>query len=305
MMADVVSPELQKEAFSLLENSLSKVIWGYEQKSGEDREIAFRSEILAKDAYVTAALLDRKRASDTWEKATGKPPSIKMEGMVDAAEREAGKNGNQFVSSKLSDLSAGFKDLVGRRQEIENKSRAVTARNQLQQFTVALGDATERRLNHRRRGTQELLSPEQNRDDSGLHLLRSVMAGMRASADFRQARREAGKEKLLKQNLVEARKELGQATSDPKSFSIKGERIPGISLSLSRAIPGLNKAKSNAAPSMGAQMGQAVKEGAADMASVVAGPDLEAGKTAPARTPSISAQQAMHNLRQMGQGINR
>lgn len=203
-----------------LDNSLTIVDWSFELKKGDERSLGHKSRSLAEKSFVHAALIDEKAAEDMWEHHTDRPPSAALRQQLQRAREDPARIPSlPQLQKEIAETKAAFDHKEG-----EANRRA--ARNAASQNQIAMGDAKERRHQYGRKAAEELLTPEQNRDDSGLHLLKSLWTGVQATQTLERWREEAKKHSMLKRELTANQKELGVATTEGSRFGVNRSAAP-------------------------------------------------------------------------------
>lgn len=214
------SAEVEK-AFKLLDETLKKADFEWKNKSGEEREIGRQMSHNAKQVWVEAAVHDAKRAEKVWRAKTQEAPKADMEQMLlerlqktTDVKKTDGDAGVDTLANRLTNLD-------DRRSLIDATTRKTTLRSSLGEWNVLRGDSKKRSDDAWKERTRELLSPEANRADDGMHLLRSFAKGFMTHRERTQSKVEKHKSSLAGDALKELHKDIGSATTKIKEFETK------------------------------------------------------------------------------------
>ncbi|MFZ3481808.1 hypothetical protein [Sphingomonas sp. 3-13AW] len=211
----------ESQAFNLLDKAIKDTDWGWKAKAGEARELGRLTFINTQNAWIAAAVEDPKRATEAWVKATRRNPSSEMEQAL--AQRlktnaETGKKQAVPGPGNLDTLAADIGQLANRRDLSESKSRKTALSASLGEWNVIRGDSQQRALQAKRSRSNELWSPEPNKGEDGLHLLKSFIKGFATHRESAQKKIESNKASLAGKAMEGIQKELGHVTTSIKKF---------------------------------------------------------------------------------------
>lgn len=208
------TPEEIERSMELLDKALKHVDWSYKSKGPTERELGHKSIALAEKAFIGAGLLDEGRAGEIWEKHTLKPPSPELSKRLKDARQVDPRKG-------ISDLTAGIDNIGIQRQHNDLSLQKRDIEKNMATWKINLGDVGERAEKFRRGARGEMLTPEPNKDDTGLHLLKSLLKGWRAGQDFVKAKVEGKKGKAYVGAIKEGQAELGEVMLKMKKFEME------------------------------------------------------------------------------------
>jgi predicted secreted protein len=270
-------------AFDLLEKAFKVTDWGWKNKQGDDRELGRLSFVNAQNAWVAAAMEDPKRASEMWRKKTNRPPNSEMEQML--AEKQKTVGAKPQAGAELDGVSADLADLSKRRNLSEAKTRKTALRSSLGEWNIMRGDAQQRSEVAKRSRTNELLSPEANRSDDGLHLLKSFIKGFATHRERTQAKVEKHKAALASAAIRETQQELGRVSTDIKKFETELD----VPMSERQSIGLVGKSRKAAANHKAVRLGIGAVTVAAKVTKKVAEKTAEVAKGAAIQTAALTS----------------
>lgn len=173
----------REQTFKIYADALEGADWAYKSKAGDDREIGYKTVMIAEKAYISAGLYDKAEADRLWEEATHRPPKLELQ------QRLAESQGVDPAAG-IADLSASLATMK-QRQLVNNISLSREAADkQISSWESALGDHQARQREFRHKAADELLKPEapDRNDEGGLGMfLRAIKGGYRAGKDITMA----------------------------------------------------------------------------------------------------------------------
>lgn len=208
------------KAFQLLDKALKGTDWGWKNKTGDDRELGRLTYVNAQNAWVEAAVEDPKRATAIWLKNNRRNPSSEMEqnladrmkAIGDASKKTDGPGGG------LETIAADIGELSKRRGLSENKTRKTALNSSLGEWHIMRGDSQQRAEQAKRSRSNELWSPEPDKNQDGIHLLKSFFKGYATHREAVQKKVANHKAKMAGKVIGEIRTELGKVTTEIKKF---------------------------------------------------------------------------------------
>lgn len=206
-----IEGSVRDEVFDLYKKALEKADWGYKSKTGEERDISYKSTAVADKAYISAALYDESAASRLYEESSGKPPTEDLLGRLARMKGLKPEHG-------VAELTAGLAEVDGKREVLKLSMKNDSISKQISAWDSVMGDERNRAADHRRKANEEILSPEPNRDDSGLHILSALKSGFKAGQDYNIARRHAAKDRAMREGYKDHVNEYGQNQTKIASF---------------------------------------------------------------------------------------
>lgn len=219
---DMDAAQQREQIFTLYQESLDSADWAYKVKSGPERDIGHKSVILAERAYVSAGLYDKEEADKMYEAATGRPPKPELQQRIADAQGVDPAKG-------IADLTAGLSTLQEKQKLWSMTLNKNQIEKQMSNWEVAIGDAQERKRNHQRQASEELLKPEalSQNDESGLGMfLRSLKNGYKAGKDLKMGSAHGKRQAQLEGNISGSLAEHGDLVKKIAEFT--QEQGPGM-----------------------------------------------------------------------------
>lgn len=221
-----MSDEARKaEAFALLDKAVKAADFGWKSKAGSaERDIARQTYLNAEAAWVEAAIEDPKRAATVWRKATNKGPTADMEVKLNDAKKsraEAAASGKAQPSvggENIDSLNSNINELSKRRELSEQKTRKTALNSSLGEWNIMRGDSEQRAMQAKRAKSNEIWSPEPDKNSDGLHLLKSFVKGFWTHRESTQRRVENHKANLAGKAIKDIQKSLGKVHTSIKKF---------------------------------------------------------------------------------------
>lgn len=208
---DPTNASARDAMFELYKGRLDDAKWDYKSKTGPDRDVSYKTVVLAERAYVSASIYDHDRATEMFEKSNGRPPSPEL--LKRAKDAQVSKRG-----TSIDDLTAGIASLKDQNEKASRDQEISSSKSQLGSWQIALGDAEERSRKHRRAANEELLKGERE-DPSGLHILTAVKKGLAAGSEYRDMFKQRARAKENRDNIRDHHILTGKIKGSTKTFS--------------------------------------------------------------------------------------
>ena len=208
------------KAFQLLDKALKGTDWGWKNKTGDDRELGRLTYVNAQNAWVEAAVEDPKRATAIWFKNNRRNPSSEMEQNLADRMKTVGEAGKKAdgPGDNLEKVTADIGELSKRRGLSENKTRKTALNSSLGEWHIMRGDSQQRAEQAKRSRSNELWSPEPDKNQDGMHLLKSFFKGYATHREAVQKKVANHKAKMAGKVIGEIRTELGKVSTEIKKF---------------------------------------------------------------------------------------
>lgn len=215
--------EQKKLAMDVFEQSLKTTDWGWQNKTGKERELGHQSFVHMERSFIIAAKGDRQAASDLYHKVAGKPPSEALMKRVDDM------SATNF-SEALNDLNHGVNRIASKTEKHGLEQERRDAKKLVDEWKKGVDEAEHTSKQHRKRAMEEMLKTHGHHDphkEHGQFIIKGAWKSLGAGGDMRKSIGEKYRKLKIgfqhhveKGNLKKIDKGLGQIAKDEKRFSL-------------------------------------------------------------------------------------
>lgn len=208
------------KAFDLLDKALKATDWEWKLKTGDDRNLGMLTYVNAQNAWVEAAIEDPKRASAVWLNKSRRNPTAEMEQNLAGRMKSIAETGRkpEGQTDGLEKVTSDIGELSKRRGLSENKTRKTALNSSLGEWHIMRGDSQQRAEQAKRSRSNELWSPEPDKNQDGMHLIKSFFKGFATHREAAQKKVANHKAKMAGKVIGDIRTELGKVTTEIKKF---------------------------------------------------------------------------------------